>query len=203
MSAQVWYAAYGSNLSRSRFEVYLRGGRPAGAGHDYPGCRDPSAPAEDRPHELEGALAFAGSSSTWGGGVATLNIGADGHALARLYLVTAEQFADVVAQENWMDPGEVVLPGDLAAEHDLGAERVYGLVRRAGTLDGRPVLTVTQHAGVRPAAPSPAYLHHIAEGLRETHALDDAAIASYLAAAPGVSGVLSQADVFAAVGPPS
>ena len=27
---RLWYVAYGTNLSRDRFHVYLQGGRPAG-----------------------------------------------------------------------------------------------------------------------------------------------------------------------------
>ena len=38
----LWYAAYGSNLARDRFETYLSGGRPDGAARHYPGARDPS-----------------------------------------------------------------------------------------------------------------------------------------------------------------
>ncbi len=38
---QVWYVAYGSNLSLERFTAYLQGGRPAGGARKYPGCRDP------------------------------------------------------------------------------------------------------------------------------------------------------------------
>jgi len=36
----VWYAVYGSNLLRKRFDCYIQGGKPKGAAKDYPGCRD-------------------------------------------------------------------------------------------------------------------------------------------------------------------
>src|SRR5438552_4124720 len=72
-SRPVWYATYGSNLSRERFDVYLRGGTPVGGAHTYPGCRDPSPPASDRPWECDFGLRFGGRSQTWGGGVALID----------------------------------------------------------------------------------------------------------------------------------
>jgi hypothetical protein len=68
--ADLWYAAYGSNLARDRFENYLSGGRPVGATRHYPGARDSSPPIDDRPLLLPGRLFFAWESPTWGGGIA-------------------------------------------------------------------------------------------------------------------------------------
>ncbi|MEO7752218.1 MAG: histone deacetylase, partial [Terracoccus sp.] len=66
----VWYAAYGSNLSRSRFVHYLSGGRPPGASRTYAGARDPRDPLGDVPLTLDGQVYFAWESPTWGGGIA-------------------------------------------------------------------------------------------------------------------------------------
>ena len=185
----MWYAAYGSNLSRTRFGFYLRGGAPEGASHAYPGSRDPSDPLDDRPWEIGRELVFGGTSRTWGGGVAFVNPDAELTTKARLYLVTAEQFADVVAQENWLVPGEVATP-ELGGgpEVIVGAEHMYGLVLSLGSVDGYPVLTFTQHRGTVGAAPSAAYLRHIAEGLREAHDMTDTDVASYLADRRGIAG---------------
>src|SRR5438132_918472 len=74
-SRPVWYAAYGSNLSRERFDVYLRGGTPVGGRHEYPGCRDQSPPVEDQRWDCRSSLRFGGKrpSQTWGGGVALID----------------------------------------------------------------------------------------------------------------------------------
>ena len=185
MSELVWYAAYGSNLSRARFDHYLRGGTPAGAGHAYPGCRDPSHPLEDRPWEISSELVFGGTSRTWGGGVAFVDRGAS-TAKARLYLITLEQFEDVVAQENWLQPGSVSVRGDLSVEIDVGAEHTYRLLLPLGEVAGRPVLTLTQRRGTSPAKPSARYLRHIADGLSESHSMTLDEVASYLSSKRGI-----------------
>jgi hypothetical protein len=195
----VWYAAYGSNLSRARFDVYLRGGRPRGASHTYPGCRDQAEPLDDIACEITAELAFGGTSVTWGGGVGFLSPG-DDVAKARLYMLTLEQVADVVAQENWLDPGTVVL--DDAALHGpvvLPGRHMYGIVLPLPERDGVPVLSVTQSADTETAPPSSSYLRHIAEGLREAHGMSDDEIASYLASKRGVRGAIDADDLAAVV----
>ena len=96
---RLWYVAYGSNLSLDRFRVYLRGGRPVGGAREYPGCRDPLGPDRDVPLMLPGGLRFVGVSSVWGGGMAVYDAGAVGQIAARAYLISAEQFLDILAQE--------------------------------------------------------------------------------------------------------
>ena len=61
------------------------------------------------------------------------------------------------------------------------------------------MFTITHHdvASLAPAAPTAAYLRWIAMGLRETHAYDDHRIARYLAAAPGVVGAWTEAEIVA------
>jgi len=167
----IWYAAYGSNLSRKRFDIYLRGGTPEGATHEYPGCRDASDPVEIRPYEIEGyELCFGATSKTWGGGVAFVRPGASS-VKARIYLVTDDQFADVIAQENWLEPGNASIDG---------GEYMYGVVPVLGELDGHEIRTITQAPDTLLNPPSARYVRHIADGLRETYAMSDEAIAAYL-----------------------
>ncbi len=96
---RVWYVAYGSNLGTDRFRCYLAGGRPDGGTRTYAGCRDPSDPAGTFSLELPGALLFAGESGVWGGGMAFFDPEGESSVACRAYLLTAEQFADVAAQE--------------------------------------------------------------------------------------------------------
>ena len=102
---RLWYVAYGSNLSLERFRVYLQGGRPVGGARDYPGCRDPLGPERDVSLMIPGGLRFVGVSSVWGGGMAVYDARAGGEIAARAYLITAEQFVDVLAQEMRLEPG--------------------------------------------------------------------------------------------------
>jgi len=185
---QVWYACYGSNLRRDRFLCYVQGGRPPGARRSYPGARNAAAPADDRPMTLPGSVLFGWESPTWGGGIAFYDAAADGTTLARAYLVSDQQFADVAAQEMHREPGSDL---DLAhvlehARHDVGPGRYESLLL-VGELDGHPVLTFTtpDAAAVQRNSPAPAYLRTMAEGLREAHGLDDEQVVDYLLSCPG------------------
>jgi hypothetical protein len=193
----IWYAAYGSNLHRARFDVYLRGGTPAGATHVYPGCRDPSDPADERAWECACRLRFGGRSRTWGGGVALVDPGpGDAPTKLRLYLVTLEQFEDVVAQENWLAPGAVELSdATYDPHHVIGPDHTYRVVLSLGELDGTPVLTVTQDAVTATASPTLRYLRHIAQGLHESHGCSAPEIADYLARRPGVEGAFRRDEL--------
>jgi hypothetical protein len=186
---QVWYASYGSNLSRDRFLHYLGGGQPEGASRTYPGARDRSAPADDRALTLPGEMFFAWESPTWGGGIAFYDADSAGPTLARAYLVTEQQFADVAAQEMHRRPGEDL---DLAhvlehSRHDLGPGR-YEALHLVGELGGLPVLTFTapDPTALQGNPPVAAYLAMLVAGLREAHGLGDAEIVDYLAGRRGL-----------------
>jgi len=186
---QVWYASYGSNLSRDRFQCYLGGGRPEGASRTYPGTRDQSPPQDDRALTLPGELVFGWDSPTWGGGIAFYDADAAGTTLARAYLVTEQQFADVAAQEMRRAPGaDLDLTHVLEhARHEVGPGR-YEALHLVGELEGSPVLTFTtpDPTAVQPNSPAPAYLRTLASGLREAHDLSDDELTDYLLSRPGM-----------------
>ncbi|QBJ98677.1 hypothetical protein ERC79_11810 [Rhodococcus sp. ABRD24] len=147
---QVWYVGYGSNMSRARLDCYLRGGRPAGSERTYAGARDPTAPRSRAAIRLSGTVFFAGESFVWGGGRAFYDPDLPGVTAACAYLVTAEQFDDIHAQEP----------------------SCYDRVLHLGVRDGVPLRTFTSVAGraaIVTTSPSPAYLAAMAVGLREVH----------------------------------
>jgi hypothetical protein len=195
--ALVWYAGYGSNLCAERFLCYIEGGTPPGLSRPSRGARDQTPPGANRPLDIPHRLYFAGSSTSWGGApcfVDTVeNPSAPAH--ARAYLITWEQFEDLLAQENGRSTRRIELePTDLAAGRSirLGPGRYENLVCLDG-FDGVPVVTITSPWAMAEApldAPSPAYLKVLIAGLRESHAMSDDAIVAYLDAAPGCSGAL-------------
>ncbi|MDF4254333.1 histone deacetylase [Streptomyces sp. WMMB303] len=197
---QLWYAAYGSNVHPERLRAYLAGGRPRGASRWYPGCRDRAMPAESVPVELPGVLYFATTSPVWGGGRAFYDPRAEGRTLAVAHLVTAGQFSDIAAQEMYREPGtDLDLSRVLARGRDrIGAGRYQTLVY-AGELAGRPVLTCTApwRVGEVPhLPPAAAYLRFLATGLLTADGgWSAAAVAEYLAGAPGAERQWSAADV--------
>lgn len=192
MSDLVWYVTYGSNMCLDRLRYYLRGGRPSGAGRTYVGCRDAADPRASVRVRLPGQVYFALESPTWTGGLALYDPDAPGEAVARAYLVTASQFADVAAQEMRRPPGvDLDLTEVLASGRSrLGPGRYETLVR-AGERDGVPLLTFTapwRLTDVPGNRPAPAYVRQIARGLAETTGWDDAAVAGYLSSCPGAGG---------------
>ena len=198
----IWYVTYGSNLAMDRFRCYLSGGRPLGGAREYDGCRDPSDPARTLGVEVPGGIVFASESGVWGGGMAFFDRALPGVAACRAYLITADQFGDVAAQERRRPPGGEFardLAGLLPDVETMVATGPghYETVVRLGELEGAPMFTITHHdvAGLPLAAPTAAYLHWIAIGLREAHGFDDARVASYLAAAPGASGTWTEDEI--------
>jgi hypothetical protein len=188
----VWYVSYGSNMSAARFACYLEGGCPPGGSHTNPGAHDPRPPGRDVPVDLPGSVYFAGDSLQWGGGVAFYDHETPGPSAARAYLVTAQQFADIAAQEmhRLPDPGdplvEVVL-GGLGGDgerHHVGPGRYETLVQ-VGTLDGFPMLTFTSpHGcdGVPHTAPAAAYAAMLASGLAASRGWGSERAADYVRA---------------------
>ncbi|MFZ5846507.1 MAG: histone deacetylase [Actinomycetota bacterium] len=187
---EVWYVSYGSNMSAARLACYIEGGCPPGGSRVNPGARDPRLPRHSIGVELPGSVYFAGESSQWGGGVAFYDHQTPGPAAGRAYLVTAQQFADIAAQEMFRvpdpdDPIEEIVLGaldpHLEGRHHVGPGHYETLVE-VGRVAGAPMLTFTAPHGidhVEHNEPSPSYLATLAAGLREAHGWDDERIEGY------------------------
>ena len=172
--AFTWYVGYGSNLSSSRFARYLAG------------CRDTTPPWRWDPVEVPHRLLFARESVRWGGGgVAFLDpVPTPGtRTLGRAWLVTWEQFADVLAQECGLPVGSVDAPAVRGARYIPHPGHWYGFVVPLGAREGWPMVTFTDEAAgsldLRP--PGPAYRAVIIEGLAESHGLSAEEATDYIA----------------------
>ena len=189
---RLWYVAYGTNLSRDRFRMYLQGGRPVGGARHHPGCSRPAGPQQRRVADDPGRIRFVGVSSIWGGGMAVYDARAAGEVAARAYLITAEQFVDVLAQEMRLEPGLDVdlAPVQETGWHSLGPGR-YQTLAHLGSRDDLPMLTFTSaDVDDHPVnAPSEGYLRTMARGLQESHGWTAGQIGRYLAQFPGAAGV--------------
>jgi hypothetical protein len=187
----IWYVAYGSNLSRERFCYYLRGGRPDGVERDYPGCRDTSDELDSFGLLISGGVYFAGRSSGWRAGMAFYDPEAPGQVAARAYLITAEQFVDVLAQETRRSPGMALDLGPVfRGERYSNGVGGYSILVRVGERHGLPLVTFTRdrRSVSTLVAPSVLYLAAMATGLREAHGWSRSQIDRYLSALHG-SGV--------------
>jgi hypothetical protein len=186
----IWYVAYGSNLSRERFCKYLEGGQPEGSERNYPGCRDTSDAVDSFGLLIAGGVYFAGQSSGWRAGMAFYDARATGEVAARAYLITTEQFVDVLAQETRRPPGmtldlEPLFQGDSYSTGVGG----YPLLVRVGERGGLPLVTFTRARTTASllVAPSAPYLAAMAIGLHEAHGWSEVQINRYLSALPGVA----------------
>lgn len=191
----VWYVSYGSNMAQERFLCYVQGGRPSGAQRTYTGCRDATAPQDSCAWQLPGQVVFAGTFYAWdpNGAGAALFFPDPGHrSVARAWLVTKEQFADVVAAENGHAPGsfdDVVNPV-LAGRDDAAAigSGPYGRMVACGQRAGVPAWTFTTNTSfedVELNAPPQAYVDMLVSGLVQTTGWADERARAYLRGLPG------------------
>jgi hypothetical protein len=183
--ALVWYASFGSNLSRARLGCYIAGGTPTGTRREYEGCRDRRPPREHRTLTLPGHLRFGGESSVWGGGMAFYSPGDEGVVHARAYLLRVEQLIDLVAQESRHPVGTTLVLSDVGPTRH-GLSSVYDVLMDLGELDGHRLLTLSasRHHPLNP--PSGAYVRTMADGLADGFDLDADARVAYLASAVGM-----------------
>ena len=143
----------------------------------HAGARDSSPARDDVAISIDHRLYFSGHSTLWGGAAAFLDTvpiadQASQRALGRAYLISWDQFEDVVAEENGRPTAPLVIAD---AELVDSFTRLVGPGRYENLLClGRrgdiPMVTFTAPwamAAVRSAAPSRAYLATLAEGLRE------------------------------------
>lgn len=175
---KVWYACYGSNLSFTRFSCYIQGGTPPGTERSYQGCTDPTLPDRRKQITIPHRLYFAQSSSIWQGkGVAFIDPTDDPReqTLGMMYLVTAQQFREVVAQENDRSPDDPDLENDLDLDSIIESGRDtfgtgwYSRILLLGFEEGFPILTFTNPEVLVPNPPGHHYLRTIRLGVRECY----------------------------------
>ena len=158
----IWYAAYGSNLSESRFTCYIRGGICEQNNRSYRGCSDKTMWTESRVQTMKGRMYFANHSGSWGGkGVAFYSPEGQGTTVMRLYKITYGQLKEVQLQEgcsmNW-----------------------YGRLVCLGFVDGLPVMTFTSGKQLEQNIPDDAYLNLIHDALVSECGISKREAAQYL-----------------------
>lgn len=193
---KIWYASYGSNLLEKRFSCYIAGGTPPGAQREYLGCTDRTLPEASKPISINHDLYFARKSKTWhGGGVAFIKPTSDPDVktLGRMYLITAEQFTEVVKQEIRLEGDLIIDLAELIAKGSLVLDKRswYNKLLFLGTEDGYRIFTFTNKDYLKDELNSPDkhYLKMIALGLRETYGMTDREIGEYLGSKSGQRAV--------------
>jgi len=189
--SHVWYASYGSNMNAERFSHYIQGGALTGTSRVYKGADDKTPPLADALLSLPHQMYFAGESSVWTGGVAYLGHSKSEDAtLSKAYLITPNQFEQVVAEEGRRDDvPHLDIPLLLSLGRLTLGSRAYDEMLYVGEKDGFPVITFTSPREDRPYnKPAPAYLKMIALGLQDAHGLNNLEVEKYLLSKPGIKG---------------
>jgi tetratricopeptide (TPR) repeat protein len=197
----VWYANYGSNLYSRRFMRYIEGGQADGPSGPHPGCRDKTPPKDDQPIKISYPLYFARRSPGWDNqGIAFIGLKKEETeaTLGRMYLITEQQFLDVISQEN--DGARISV--DLRKVEQQGSmishESWYGNILYLGEQDGFPIYTFTSCEDIAleaPVAPSPRYLQFVISGLKEVYPLTHEDIVQYLLSKPGIKGSYTREEL--------
>ncbi len=186
----VWYASYGSNINRERFLCYIKGGRPKGSTETEVGCKDPSSPIDEGIFTIPYPLYFAKEARRWDSkGVAFIDGSPNERAAtySKKYLITSEQFKDVLKQEN----NAMKIDIDLQEVKESGSmifreKAWYGRILYLGD-DDYPIFTFTAPWDIDTVAfnkPSSEYLDTIISGLREYYSKEE--IIQYLENKPGI-----------------
>jgi len=176
MQNYVWYAGYGSNLSRQRFYCYIKGGKPSFGNHCNSGCKNKTLPVDSKVKNINYPLYFAlpnkkKKTSNWGyGGVAFIrtNKDAKNKTICRLWKITQEQYEEVKKQEGCWYNKEIKL----------------------GEKNSLPILTITNENHLNNIiCPSNSYLKTICVGLKESCSfLTNSEITEYLVKKEGIKG---------------
>jgi len=191
----LWYASYGSNILESRFHCYIKGGQPEGSSKKYIGCSNNELPKSKKEITINRELYFAKKSKSWDkGGVCFIknNIDKNAKTLGRMYLITSDQYVEIVIQETNHE-GALVIDFDRAKE--LGSyifkrKSWYGNLIYLGEEDCYPIFTFTNEKNLEDEInpPSHNYLLSIITGLKETYKLNSIEIKKYFEDKIGIQG---------------
>ena len=186
----IWYASYGSNLSRERFMCYIEGGKPKNSKKTEKACRDTTPPKDDKSHKINHALYFAGLSAKWNNGgscILSTKKSDTQYTLGRKYLITKEQFLDIVGNKNEdgvleIDFDDVIKNGSKSVTDASSGNILY-----LGHEDGYPIFTFTAHSDRTDyARPDTLYLETIGKGIIETYNISVQELADYYLKLDGI-----------------
>jgi hypothetical protein len=187
----VWYASYGSNINADRFLCYIKGGQPEGSAEVETGCKDSSLPVDESTFIIDHPLYFAKEAGRWESqGVAFIGLNKDNEnpTYSKKYLITVDQFLDVVKQENngvdfEIDLNEVKQRGSKVFHRHSW----YGNILYLGEEKGFPIYTFTAPWNINDVEwkkPSHAYLKTIIKGLKRDYSAEE--IYHYFHSKPGI-----------------
>ncbi len=202
MAEYVWYACYGSNLNNSRFYYYIKGGVFKVTGRVHPGCQDKTLPIKERRYTINHELYFSKKSNSWENKAVAFISAKSNKAHATkclLYLITRQQFTDILIQENSsVPPMPEIVPNLESAKQ--GEEVLVGMTEQfnwygrllyLGEYDGYPIYSFTSKEPdetILATEPGAKYLKVIGNGLMDNFEMSNLDAATYLIQQRGIIG---------------
>jgi len=174
MKDYVWYLSYGSNILEERFLKYISGGKFRNKDKIEFGANDKSLPLKSIIKLMDYNIYFSKKSSAWqNGGVAFLDTTKLGKSICKMYLITKEQFLDVLAQENGLDPktDKIAINFDYFKRNETLrlSNNWYGKMIKLGSYEGSMIFSFTENKKTNEYfSPSIIYLETIIDGLLES-----------------------------------
>jgi len=196
----IWYCSYGSNLSLDRFMCYIVGGKPKNSTKVEKGCNDKTPPKDDRPHRIKHALYFARHSKKWNnGGSCILSVKYDENktTLGRKFLITVDQFLDIVSQNNGVEQTEIPFEEVMEKGSKSINDSLSGNILYLGDEDGYPIFTFTSHFDETEfVRPDILYLATIGEGVKQTFNMTTEEVVDYFMGLDGVKQNYTKEDLY-------
>lgn len=206
MIEYVWYAAYGSNLYRNRFYLYLQGGNAEYVNKTYSGCSNKSLPAKEGIYSIPYELYFSQKTEIWENKAVTFVKSMPDYrkkTLCKIYLITKEQFLEINQQENServdFKTSNIDLDTTRLQRFSLAGNennyQWYGRIIYLGEREGFPIYTFTakwDDNDIDYSAPCNNYLTIIIKGLKDSLGLNDKQIYEYLNGKAGIKHNFSE-----------
>jgi hypothetical protein len=200
-----WYASYGSNISKPRFECYITGGRPTGSARKYEGCSDKTLPLSQFVFTTSRELYFAKKSKSWsngGVGFITSSEIPDNITICKAYLIRVDQFIEIALQES---SGLTRKDFDFQkcyedGYYEMNCNSWYGLLLSLGLEEDYPIFTFTSCKTLYSEInkPDEYYLLTISTGLKELNYKNEY-IVSYLESKRGIKEYFNHSDLVSLV----
>ena len=209
-SKYVWYACYGSNLNKKRFLLYILGGPLEGTGRIHPGCSNKELPNRESTITIPFELYFSKKSKFWENmAISFVKSKRDKSArtLCRLYLVSEEQFIEIMMQENDKNPSYMKPEIDFQLTMKTGVSTIgnkddflwYGKHLYIGEKEAFPIFSFTAKWAddtIECEKPGKKYLKTIINGIKESFDLSHDEIFSYLKNKCGIKSEISEVELY-------
>lgn len=182
----IWYVSYGSNMNYKRFLTYIMGGKHPLSSKTEVGCKDRSLPLKRECFKMTKDLTFKNHSSRWDGSVLFLDLSSNNEQFFVRYLIKADQFIDVVKQENniKIDQSINLSVDDFSNKQDkvIFKDHWYKKLIYLGEHDGHSMYTFSCDDDMlqkESKKTSLMYLKTIFEGLKQYDITDEEIITSF------------------------